>query len=164
MTTNQLKLAVADIPIPQHNRLIAALPKADADHLLPHLEPVLLSEGETLIENEGKYQHAYFPTTAIVALVYPGPDVTAQVATIGNDGLVGIPLFLGDGVTIFRAVVHNPGYAYRLDGQLLRREFQRAESLRSILLQYTLTCLGQTVAIASRPDARHGMRERERME
>ncbi len=149
MSNTQLKLAVVDMPKPQHNQLLAAVTKAEADRLFPYLEPVSLSLGETLIENKGKYQHAYFPTTAIVSLMYVEPELAAEVAIIGNDGIVGIPLFLGDGVTAYRAAVYVPGQAYRLEGQVLKREFERAESFRSLLLRYALTRLRQ----AARPVA-----------
>lgn len=91
VTNNQLKLAVVDMPKPQHNHLLAALTKAEADRLFPYLEQVSLSLGETLIENKGKYQHAYFPTTAIVSLMHVQPHLSAEVAIVGNDGIVGIP-------------------------------------------------------------------------
>jgi hypothetical protein len=128
-----------DMPKPQHNHLLGALPDADADRLLPHLEPVWLWSGQSLVEKGGEYQHAFFPTTALVSLVYTEPEVTAEVAIVGADGIVGIPLILGDGVAMYQAFVRSSGRAYRLDGQLLRREFERAESFRILLLRYTLT-------------------------
>jgi len=130
-----------------YNRLLAALSKAEVERVFPHLEYVSLSLGETLNQSDGQLKHAYFPTTAIVSLMYV-TDVTLEVAMVGNDGIVGIPLFLGGGDTVYQAIVQNAGQAYRLKGQLLKREFDHAESFRSLLLRYTLIRLRQMAQTA----------------
>ena len=148
MSQKQLKAPGLDAQ-PQQNRLLAALTAAEADRLFPSLETVSLLMGQTVNENDSHLKHAYFPTTSIVSLMYVmETGLTAEVAMVGNDGIVGLPLFLGDGVTAYRAIVHNPGLAYRLPGQLLKQEFDRAESFHSLLLRYTLIRLRQTAQTA----------------
>src|SRR5512134_3788080 len=102
---------------PSHNYLLAALPAAEFARLSPHLEPILLPLGEMLYEPGSLLQHAYFPTTAIVSLHYVMESgASAESAGVGNEGVVGISLFMGGNTTPSAAVVQTAGLAYRLDG------------------------------------------------
>jgi CRP-like cAMP-binding protein len=128
-------------PLPHsfsQNRLLAALPADDFERLSAHLELVPLRLGETLCESGGRSTHVYFPTTSIVSLLYIlESGGSTEVASIGNEGMVGTALFMGGETTPNTAVVHTTGLAYRLPGKLLLAEFNRAEALRSLLLCYT---------------------------
>ena len=140
------------MPIPpdfRRNHLLAALPADECARLCPHLEPVAMSLGQVLYEPGVQLQHVYFPTTAIVSLLYVMSDgVSAEIAVVGKDGIVGISLFMGGETTPGRAVVQSAGHAYRLKGQLLKDEFYRAGPMNRLLLRYTqslLTQIAQTV-------------------
>ncbi|MBW8368980.1 MAG: Crp/Fnr family transcriptional regulator [Arenimonas sp.] len=130
---------------PRQNRLLAALPAADLAALAPELESVSLKVGETLCGPRGQFHHAYFPTTAIVSLLYLTESGTScEVAGVGNEGMVGVSLFLGVDTTANAAVVQTAGRAWRLESRLLKREFARAGALQSLLLLYTQALLIQT--------------------
>jgi CRP-like cAMP-binding protein len=123
---------------PSQNHLLAALPVAEFERLAPYLELVPMRLGETLYESGGQLQHVYFPTTAIVSLLYTMESgVSAEFAGVGNEGILGIPLFMGGDTTSSSAVVQTAGHAYRLKGRLLKEEFNRAGLLQSLLLRYT---------------------------
>src|SRR6202162_5556989 len=108
---------------PNQNHLLAALPAAEFARLAPHLELVPMLLGETLYEPGGQLQHAYFPTTAIVSLLYVMESgSSAEIAGVGNEGVVGIALFMGGDTTPSSAVVQTAGNAYRLEGRLLKQE------------------------------------------
>ena len=131
-------------PNPSQNLLIAALPTADFERLLPHLELVSLRLGEVLYEPGAKLQHAYFPTTAIVSLHYVTESgASAESAGVGNEGVVGIALFMGGDTTPSAAVVHAAGHAYRLEGRLLKQEFNLAGVMQRLLLRYTQALITQ---------------------
>ena len=140
--------AVAAQP-PSKNHLLGALPEAEHQLLLRHLEPVELPLGRTLYEPGDRMGHAFFPTAGIVSLLYVMEDgAAADVAITGNEGVVGISMFMGGHSTPSRAVVHSAGHAYRLHRRILEREFERSGSLRHLLLRYTqalLTQMAQTV-------------------
>ncbi|MFY9327670.1 MAG: Crp/Fnr family transcriptional regulator [Georgfuchsia sp.] len=135
---------------PNQNRLLAALPAAEFERLAAHLEPVPLPLGEILYEPGGKLQHAYFPTTAIVSLHYVMESgASAETAGVGNEGVVGIALFMGGDTTPSSAVVQTAGHAYRLAGRLLKQEFNRAGLMQQLMLRYTqalITQMSQTAA------------------
>ena len=135
---------------PKQNHLLAALPAADLEHLMVHLELVALPLGQMLYEPGGQLQHAYFPTTAIVSLHYVmASGAGSESAGVGNEGVVGISLFLGGTTTPSSAVVQTAGHAYRLDRRLLMQEFNRAGLMQRLLLRYTqalLTQMAQTAA------------------
>ena len=137
-------------PSPSQNHLLAALPAAEYEPLAPHLELVRLSLGEMLYEPDDQLLHAYFPTTAIVSLHYVMESgASAESAGVGNEGVVGISLFMGGNTTPSSAVVQTAGYAYRLAGGMLVREFNRAGLLQRLLLRYTqalMTQMSQTAA------------------
>jgi len=135
---------------PNQNRLLAALPAAEFGRLAPHLElfPMLL--GESLYEPGSQLQHVYFPTTAIVSLLYVlESGSSAGIAGVGNEGILGISLFMGGDTTPSSAVVHIAGHGYRLQGRLLKEEFNRAGLMQRLLLRYTqalITEMAQTAA------------------
>src|SRR5271157_900217 len=104
---------------PRLNHLLAALPAPERKRLLPHVELVQLPLGDALYESGDKLNYVYFPTTAIVSLLYVMENgVSAEIAVVGNDGIVGIALFMGGKIMPDRAVVRSAGHAYRLKGQL----------------------------------------------
>ncbi len=137
-------------PSPSQNHLLAALPTAEFESLAAHLEWVPLPLGEMLYESGGQLSHAYFPTTAIVSLHYVMADgASAESAGVGNEGVVGISLFMGGNTTPSAAVVQTAGHAYRLDGRRLLEEFNRAGLMQRVLLRYTqalMTQMAQTAA------------------
>jgi CRP-like cAMP-binding protein len=129
---------------PLENRLLAALAPADLQRLAPHLELVALPLGEFLYEPGGQLQHAYFPTTAIVSLHYVTESgASAEIAGVGNEGVVGISLFMGGDTTPSSAVVQTAGHAYRLARAVLKREFDRAGPMQRLLLRYTQSLISQ---------------------
>ena len=131
------------------NHLLAALPAAEFEHLAAQLELVPLPLGEMLYEPGGQLQHAYFPTTAIVSLHYVMESgASAEAAGVGNEGLLGISLFMGGETTPSSAVVQTTGHAYRLAGRLLKQEFNRAGSLQRLLLRYTQALITQMTQTA----------------
>ena len=132
------------------NHLLAALPVKDLAPLLPHLEGVPLALGQMLYDPGTQMHHAYFPTTSIVSLHYVTESgASAETAGVGNEGVVGISLFMGGDTTSSSAVVQTAGYAFRLDRHLLKQEFERAGPLQHLLLRYTqalMTQMAQTAA------------------
>jgi len=146
---------VVDMPVtctpdPNQNQLLAALPEAEFARLLPLLELVHLPLGEMLYEPGQQMQHAYFPTTAIVSLHYVTESgASAETAGVGNEGMVGVALFMGGETTSSSAVVQTAGFAYQLEGRLLKQEFKRGEFMQGLLLRYTqalMTQMSQTAA------------------
>ncbi len=135
---------------PFQNRLLAALPAEDYASLLPHLELVPMPLGHVIQDSGVQMSHIYFLTTAIVSLLCLTKDgASAEVAVVGNEGIVGIHVFMGGDTTTSRAVVQTAGYAYRLKRHMLNDEFNRAGSMQRLLLHYTqalLTQTGQTAA------------------
>ena len=141
---------MATLHSPNQNHLLAALPAEEFDPLAVHLELVSLPLGEMLYEPGRQLEHAYFPTTAIVSLHYlMESGASAETAGVGNEGVVGISLFMGGDTTPSSAVVNTGGHAYRLERRLLKQEFSRAGPLQSLLLRYTqalITQMSQTAA------------------
>ena len=135
---------------PNQNHLLAALPKEEFERLAAHLEPVPMLLGDILYEPGGQMHHAYFPTTAIVSLHYVMESgASAESAGVGNEGVVGISLFMGGNTTPSSAVVQTAGHAYRLAGRLLKQEFNRGGMAQGLLLRYTqalITQMSQTAA------------------
>jgi CRP-like cAMP-binding protein len=129
---------------PNLNYLLAALPAAEFERLRPHLELVPMLLGETLYEPGRQLQHVFFPTTAIVSLLYiMESGASAEMARVGNEGILGIALFMGGDTTPSSAVVQTAGYGYRLLGKLLKEEFNRAAPMRRLLLRYTQALIAQ---------------------
>ena len=135
--------------IPTQNHLLAALPENEYERLLPHLEAVSMPLGEAIYESGGRLQHVYFPTTSIVSLLYVLEDgASAELAVVGNEGVLGISLFMGGETTPNRAVVQSAGFGYRLKSSLLKEEFNRAGPLLRLLLRYTQALITQMAQTA----------------
>jgi CRP-like cAMP-binding protein len=129
---------------PKQNHLLAALPIEEFERLAPDLELVAMPLGEVLYESGGQLRHVYFPTTSIVSLLYVMQNgASAEIAVVGNEGLLGVSLFMGGETTPSRAVVQSNGHGYRLAGQLLKDEFNRAGPLLRLLLRYTQALITQ---------------------
>jgi CRP-like cAMP-binding protein len=134
---------------PRQNRLLAALPPAEFQRLLPRLELVPMPLGQALYESGSRLQHVYFPTTSIVSLLYVmGDGASAEIAVVGNEGILGIALFMGGETTPSRAVVQSAGYGYRLKAHLLKQEFNRAGPMLHLLLRYTQSLITQMAQTA----------------
>jgi CRP-like cAMP-binding protein len=135
---------------PNQNHLIAALPTAEYERLSAHLHLVPMLLGQVLYEPGEQLQHAYFPTTAIVSLHYvTETGASAETAGVGNEGVVGIALFMGGGTTPSSAVVKTAGHAYRLERRLLKQEFDRAGAMQRLFLRYTQALITQTTQTAA---------------
>jgi CRP-like cAMP-binding protein len=129
---------------PAQNHLLGALPVGESKRLVPHLELVPLPLGHVLYESGDQLHHVYFPTGSIVSLLYVMADgAAAEIAVVGLEGIIGIALFMGGQTTPNRAVVQSAGHAYRLKGQVLKEEFNRAGELQHLLLRYTQALLTQ---------------------
>ncbi|HDR9586026.1 TPA: Crp/Fnr family transcriptional regulator [Burkholderia stabilis] len=136
-------------PSPIENHLLAALPVEDLAHISPQLVLVEMPLGKVLYESGGALSHVYFPTTAIVSLLYVMEDgSSAEIAIVGNDGLIGIALFMGGETTPSRAIVQSAGHAYRLDARILKDEFRRGGSMQRLLLRYTQALITQMAQTA----------------
>jgi len=134
---------------PRQNRLLAALPADDYARLLPNLELIPMPLGHVLYEPGVQMRHVYLPTTCIVSLLYVMEDgASAEIAVVGNEGVVGVSLFMGGESTTSRAVVQSDGHAYRLKAQLLKEEFFRAGPMQRLLLRYTQALLTQMAQTA----------------
>ena len=129
---------------PHQNHLLDALPRNDFERVASHLELLPMELGDVLYESGAKLRHVYFPTTAIISLLYVMEDgASAEIAIVGNEGLLGISLFMGGDTTPSRAVVQSAGYAYRLRADLLKSEFSRFGSTMQLLLRYTQALITQ---------------------
>jgi CRP-like cAMP-binding protein len=134
---------------PRQNQLLAALPNAEWQRWLPQLEPVSLPLGQVLYESGATLSHVYFPTTAIVSLLYVMENgSSAEIAVVGNEGIVGVSLFMGGESTSSRAVVQSAGQGYRLKSQLMKTEFNRAGPVLHLLLRYTQALITQMAQTA----------------
>ena len=134
---------------PRQNQLLAALPAADYERLLPQLEPVQLELGRALYESGSHQGYVYFPTTSIVSLLYVMEDgASAEIAIVGNEGVVGIALFMGGETTPSRAVVQGAGHGYRLRASVLTSEFSQGGELQHLLLRYTQALITQMAQTA----------------
>ena len=134
---------------PRQNHLLAALPAADFERLQSGLRLVLLPLGDVLYESGSELRHVCFPTTAIVSLLYLMADgASAEIAVVGNEGIIGISLFMGGETTPSRAVVQSAGYAYQLTGNVLKEEFNRGGAMQHLLLRYTQALITQTTQTA----------------
>jgi len=128
---------------PKQNHLLAALPQAEWERWLPQLEWVDMPLGHVVYESGGAQSHVYFPTTCIVSLLYVMENgASAEIAVVGNEGVVGISLFMGGESTPSRAVVQSAGHGYRLSSTVIKDEFNRAPVLH-LLLRYTQALITQ---------------------
>jgi len=136
-------------PQPNENRLIAALPPDEAARWLPLLESVDMPLGSVLYESGGTLSHVYFPTTSIVSLLYVMENgSSAEIAVVGNEGIVGVSLFMGGESTPSRAVVQSAGRGLRLNSSTLKTEFNRAGPVLHLLLRYTQALITQMAQTA----------------
>ena len=135
--------------VPLQNHLLAALSNEVRARLLPHLERVLLPLGKVLYESGDTLRNVYFPTDSIVSLLYVMEDgASAEISVVGNEGVVGIAVFMGGESTPSRAIVQSAGSAYRLLGQRLKDEFNRHGDLQQLLLRYTQSLITQMAQTA----------------
>jgi CRP-like cAMP-binding protein len=129
---------------PNHNHLLAALLDAEFERLSPHLELIPMRLGDVVHESGAKQHYVLFPTTAIISLHYLLENGgSSEIAGVGNEGVVGISLFMGGGSTPSRAVVQTGGFGYRLPAHFLMEEFNRAGPVMRLLLRYTQALLTQ---------------------
>ena len=134
---------------PGQNHLLAALPAPDYERIAAHLELVPLNLGDVLYEPGVQLRYVYFPTTAIVSLLYVMEDgASAEIAIVGNEGILGISLFMGGETTPSRAVVQSAGHGYRLRARLLKEEFARYGPFLRLLLRYTQALITQMAQTA----------------
>lgn len=134
---------------PRDNHLLAALPKQDYERLLLDLELASLPLGWAVYEADRRQDFVYFPTTAIISLLYVMEDgASAEIAVAGSDGLVGIALFMGGETTPSRAVVQSAGLGYRLKASAFKREFAAGGSLQHLALRYTQALITQMAQTA----------------
>jgi CRP-like cAMP-binding protein len=147
MVTKVARAAAVHDPL--QNRLLAALPTEDFVRLQPHLKLVPLPLGDVLYESGMRLRNVYFPTNSIVSLLYMlANGASAEIAVVGNEGLIGVSLFMGGETTSSRAVVQSAGHAYRLSSQLLKDEFNRASAMQHLLLRYTQALITQMAQTA----------------
>ena len=140
---------MATRPEPKENHLLAALPAEEWARWLPALEPVDMPLGEVLYESGMAMTHVYFPTTSIVSLLYVMEDgASAEIAVVGNEGIVGISLFMGGETTPSRSVVQSAGQGFRMRGQLLKEEFNHSGPVLHLLLRYTQALITQMAQTA----------------
>jgi CRP-like cAMP-binding protein len=134
---------------PKQNHLLAALPAKDYARLLPDIEPVAMPLGWVVYESGAHITHVYFPTTAIISLLYVMESgASVEIAITGNEGLVGIPLFMGGQTTPSRAVVQSAGTAYRISADVLKKEFVRGADMQHLALRYTYALITQMAQTA----------------
>jgi len=136
-------------PDPRQNQLLAALPADEWARWRPSLEPVTMPLGQVLYESGMAMSHVYFHTTSIVSLLYVMEDgASAEIAVVGNEGIVGISLFMGGESTPSRSVVQSAGEGFRMSGQLLKEEFSRSGPVLHLLLRYTQALITQMAQTA----------------
>jgi len=134
---------------PHQNHLLAALPASDYARIAAHLELIPMGLGDVLYESGAKLRYVYFPTTSIVSLLYVMEDgASAEIAIVGNEGILGISLFMGGDTTPSRAVVQSAGHGYRLKAELLKVEFARFGPSMHLLLRYTQALITQMAQTA----------------
>ncbi len=135
--------------LPEHNYLLAALTPDERARVFPHLRLVSMPLGKVLYESGDALEYVYFPTDSIVSLLYVlESGASAEISVVGNEGLIGIALFMGGGTTPSRAIVQSAGHAYRLAGQKLKDEFHRNGGLQLLLLRYTQALITQMAQTA----------------
>ena len=142
-------LPMPSTPDPRQNHLLASLAEEDFERVSSRLKLVPLELGRVLYESGSRQRAVYFPTTAIVSLLYMLADgASAEIAVVGNEGIIGVSLFMGGETTPSRAVVQSAGHAYRLPGKLLKEEFVRGDAMQHLLLRYTQALLTQMAQTA----------------
>jgi CRP-like cAMP-binding protein len=142
-------LSMPDSHEPQRNHLLSALPPAERERIYAHLQLVPMPLGKVLYESGDVLDHVYFPTDCIVSLLYVMEDgASAEISVVGNEGLIGIALFMGGETTPSRAIVQSAGHAYRLIGAQLKEEFHRNSMMQLLLLRYTQALITQMAQTA----------------
>jgi CRP-like cAMP-binding protein len=140
---------MANVDPARKNHLLSVLQEAEWVRLASHLVRVDMPLGQVVYESGDRLDHVYFPTTAIVSLLYVMEDgASAEIAIVGNEGLIGIALFMGGETTPSRAIVQSAGEAYRLDARILKEEFHRAGPVQRLLLRYTQALITQMAQTA----------------
>jgi CRP-like cAMP-binding protein len=134
---------------PEQNQILAGLPAAERERLFAHLKLVEMPLGMVVYESGAKLRHIYFPADCIVSLLYVLEDgSSAEIAVVGNEGALGVALFMGGETTPSRAVVQSAGFAYRLSGKRLKEEFKRHGQMLHVLLRYTQSLITQMAQTA----------------
>jgi CRP-like cAMP-binding protein len=134
---------------PQQNHLLSAFSPAERHRIYPHLQLVPMPLGKVLYESGDVMRHVYFPTDSIVSMLYVlANGASAEISVVGNEGLIGIALFMGGETTPSRAIVQSAGFAYRLIGQQLKDEFHRSGEMQLLLLRYTQALITQMAQTA----------------
>ena len=129
---------------PSDNQLLAALPHAERERLTPHLEFVHLPRGKTLLESGALMRYAYFPLKGVISLLGTTEDgETVEVAMVGNEGMLGIPIILRVDVALHTSVVQIPGDAFKIRSDVLKLEFKRNDKLQDFLLRFTHSLIAQ---------------------
>jgi CRP-like cAMP-binding protein len=137
------------VPGPRENQILNALPETERERLFPHLRLTQMPLGMVLYESGAELRHIYFPTNSIVSLLYVMQDgASAEIAVVGNEGAIGVSLFMGGETTPSRAIVQSAGYAYRLTGKRLKTEFSRHGEMLHVLLRYTQSLITQMAQTA----------------
>lgn len=145
MNANSIRLGLVG-----HNALLGALPAAERARLAPELELLPLTLGQVLYESGETMSHAYFPTDCVISLLYVMKNgESAEIAIVGNEGMIGIALFMGGDSTMSRAIVQNAGHAYRLKAQVLKDEFHKGSALSRALLMFGSALITQMVQTAA---------------
>jgi len=136
-------------PNPRDNHILDALPDEERERLFPHLSFVSMPLGKVLYESGESLKHIYFPTDSIVSLLYVMKDgASAEIAVVGNEGAIGVALFMGGETTPSRAIVQSAGSAFRLEGKRLKTEFSRHGQMLHVLLRYTQSLITQMAQTA----------------
>jgi CRP-like cAMP-binding protein len=144
---------------PRQNRLLAALPAGDLERLLPDLELVKMLVGDVVCESGAPMSHAYFPTSAIVSLQYVMENgSSAEIAGVGNEGVVGVSLFMGGETTLSRSIIQTGGHGYRLRKSVLMDEFNRGDEMMRLLLRYTQALIAQ-MSLTAACNRRHSLEQ-----
>jgi CRP-like cAMP-binding protein len=135
--------------VAERNRLLAALPAADLERIRPRLKLVPLTLGDSLYESGVELHHVYFPVDSIVSLLCVMADgASAEIAVVGNEGVVGVSLFMGGETTPSRAVVQSAGHAFRLRAEIMKSEFVQGGPMQHLLLLYTQALITQMAQTA----------------
>jgi CRP-like cAMP-binding protein len=148
-STDSSRAAALARDSPHQNHLLDALPASDYERIAPNLELIPMKLGDVLYESGAQLRYVYFPTTSIISLLYVMEDgASAEIAIVGNEGMLGISLFMGGDTTPSRAVVQSAGHAFRLKAELLKNEFGRFGPTMHLLLRYTQALITQMAQTA----------------
>jgi CRP-like cAMP-binding protein len=142
--------AICHLPDPRQNQLLAAMSEPDLNRWRPWLEHIEMPMGQVLSRSGGTHEYAYFPTTAIVSLLYVTSEgASTETTIVGNEGVVGISLFMGGDTALSQAVVQASGHGYRLRAQMVQSETDAVGPILSVLLRYTMAMINQVAQTAA---------------